>query len=95
MKFSYSKKVNDTTVRKAGFDTEVVSHWELVEIETGNVLVAYLALSPVDTYTDVPRLNGKGVINGYDQKKVLDVPKIYLTNDVDIDSFISIWESQQ
>lgn len=92
MKFSYSKKHGEG-FRKAGFDTDLVSHWELVEMETGNVLVVYLALSPVDTYTEVPRYNSKGVINGYDQKKVLDVPKIYLTTKEDIDSFISIWEA--
>lgn len=92
MKFSYQKKHGDV-FRKAGFDTDLVSHWELVEREEGNILVAYLALNPVDTYTDVPRYNGKGVINGYDQKKVLDVPKIYLATNVDIDSFLSIWEA--
>lgn len=92
MKFSYSKKHGEG-FRKAGFDFDLVSHYELVEMEGGNVLVAYLALSPVETYTDVPRYNGKGVINGYDQKKVLDVPKIYLTLEEDIDTFISTWEA--
>lgn len=92
MKFNYSKKHGDT-FRQAGFDFDLVSHWELVEREEGNILVAYLALSPVDTYTDVPRYNAKGAINGYDNKKVLDVPKIYLTTEVDIDSFLSIWSA--
>jgi hypothetical protein len=91
MKFNYSKRQDETTFRKAGVDTDVVSHWELVEQPQGNILVLYLGLGPVDTYTEIPRYNGKGIINGYDSKKVSDVPKIYVTIQEEIDAFLAQW----
>lgn len=97
MKFHFQKKTNQGTFIHSIVDTEYiyeVNHLKETN-EEGKVikeaLLLNLALQPIETYQDFPNVNAKGLVNGWNSKKITRPPIIEMWDKEDIDRFLETW----